>query len=537
MASLEIIQGPDTGRTFELDGDDALIGRQSETVPISDGTVSRRHARLHRQGDGWIIEDAGSVNGTFVNGVRVNRPIPLRQGDQVRVGRTLLVFGGPAAAAPRLDVDENGGLVEASIMATVPSAEDSVIIPTPEAGAEAIENVRILYDLAREAATIFNLDQLLRRVVDLVFDVVQADRAYVVLLGPDGELIPKAARSRGDGQQEDNPPISRTIINEVIRRQVGVLSSNAMRDKRFSSGKSVHDYGIRSAIVAPIKGHERILGILHVDSSVSQHTYTTEQLRLLTAIGYQTGLAAENVRLYEAQVRSERLTAVGETVALLSHHIKNILQGLQAGSDLVENALEKENLAKAGESWPIVRRSLDRINGLILNMLAFSKERKPLLESVNVNFVVSELVEFLTPQADDRGVALMTDLSDLPPIPADTAGLHQALLNLLSNALDAVADATGVVTIATDFDSMDQEVVVRVTDNGVGIEPEEIDHIFEIFHSNKGQKGTGLGLAVVRKVVREHGGRVEVDSQVDQGTTFTVHLPARQSPSGETIAP
>ena len=126
-------------------------------------------------------------------------------------------------------------------------------------------------------------------------------------------------------------PISRTIINEVIARQVGVLSSNAMSDKRFTSGKSVHDYGIRSAICVPIKGREKILGVIHVDCSVSDQTYSTEQLRLLTAIGYQTGLAVENVWLYESAVQSERLAATGETVAFLSHHIKNILQAMVGG--------------------------------------------------------------------------------------------------------------------------------------------------------------------------------------------------------------
>jgi hypothetical protein len=135
---------------------------------------------------------------------------------------------------------------------------------------------------------------------------------------------------------QDQVPVSRTIINEVVTKQVGVLSSNAMSDKRFTSGKSVHNFGIRSAVCVPIKGRERILGVIHVDSSVSENTYTTEQLRLLTAIGYQAGLAIDNVVLHEAAVQSERLAAVGETAAFLSHHVKNLLQALQGGIDLVE---------------------------------------------------------------------------------------------------------------------------------------------------------------------------------------------------------
>ena len=118
-----------------------------------------------------------------------------------------------------------------------------------------------------ELASIFDLDALLHRTLNVIFKVVQADHAFVLLVGEDGRLIPKAAKYRNGTKPpapgDDSPtkpstpvgpiPISRTIINEVITKQVGVLSSNAMRDKRFGPGKSVHEYGIRSAICAPIK--------------------------------------------------------------------------------------------------------------------------------------------------------------------------------------------------------------------------------------------------------------------------------------------
>jgi len=523
MVSMEVIQGTDKGRVFRLDEDEQIVGRESPTVPLTDSTVSRQHARLSHRNGTWMIEDLGSVNGTFLNGLRVNKPLPMSAGDQIRVGRTLLVFGSGAAAAAPLDVDENGQFLEASITATVPASGDSVIIPTPEAGAEAIGTLRVLYKLSTELSSIFTLDALLRRTLDLIFEVVKAERGYILLIGEDGAMIPMAARTQDDAAAVQMP-ISRTIINEVLDKQVGVISSNAMRDKRFSSGKSVHDFGIRQAICVPLKGRAKITGVIHVDSSVANRLYSTEELRLLTAIGYQTGLAVDNVRLYEAAVQSERLAAVGETVALLSHYIKNILQGLLGGTDVVERALGRENLAQARQGWPIVRRSLDRINGLILNMLAFTKPRQPLLESVNVNHVLTECVDLIASQADERNVAIMPDLDEVPPIPADPDGLHQAFLNLLSNALDAVDAGQGVVILASEYDSMNRQVVVRVADNGVGIGPDQIGRIFEAFHSTKGHKGTGLGLAVTRKIIEEHRGRIDVESSPGQGTTFTVRL-------------
>jgi len=527
VASVEIIQGPDKGRIFELQEGENIIGRQSRTVEISDRTVSRRHSRLSIANGQSTLEDLGSANGTYLNGVRINKPTAVKGGDQIRCGSTLLVFAGGQVGRATIEVDENGNLVDAAIVARVPSNEDSVIIPTPEAGAQAIDNLRILYDFIGEISSIFSVDPLLVRTLDKVFDVLAADRGYVMLVDENGRLALKASRMN-EGQTEQQIPISRTIINEVIDKEVGILSSNAMSDKRFASGKSVHDFGIRSAICVPIKGRERILGVIHVDCSVSEHTYSTEQLRLLTAIGYQAGLAVENVRLYETAVQGERLAAVGETVAFLSHHIKNILQALDAGIDVVDRALTRDDLAKARDHWPIVQRNLGRINELILNMLAFSRSREPLLENINVNHVLEECVEIQTSAADERGIALLTDLDDLPPIPADAGGLHQAFTNLLTNAMEAVEDQTGVITVSSSYDSMKRNVVVRVSDNGGGIDPKLHGEIFNPFWSRKGHSGTGLGLAVARKVFEEHQGTIEVSSVVGQGATFTVTLPAVQ---------
>jgi len=538
VASIQVIQGPDKGRTFELVDGENIVGRLDCNIELTDGTVSRRHAALTIRDGRWTLEDLGSANGTFLNGVRLSRSDDVQRGDQIRCGSTLLVFGGGGAPShASVDMDEDGRLVDAAIVATVPSNEDSVIIPTPEAGMEAIGNLRILYDLISRASSIFNVDRLLQVTLDTVFDVLKADRGYVLLIDENDDLTVRATR-QAEGASRKEVPISRTIIQEVIDKQVGLLSSNAMTDKRFASGKSVHDFGIRSAICVPIRGRDRVLGVIHVDCSVSDQTYSTEQLRLLTAIGYQTGLAIQNVRLHESAVQSERLAAVGETVAFVSHHIKNILQGLGAGADVVKGGLDREDMRKAKDAWPIVQRNLGRINELILNMLAFSKHREPLQQNVAVNHVVEECLELVGPQADTRSIALLSELDELPPIPADPDGLHQAFLNLLHNAMEAVDDESGIITVTSHFDAESDNVVVRVIDNGNGIEPDQVERIFTPFYSARGQRGTGLGLAVARKVIEEHGGGIEVDSTVGQGTTFRVLLPSHgRRDAGDTTGP
>ncbi len=524
MASIQVIQGPDKGRSYNLSRSENIVGRESETVDLSDGTVSRQHAQVVRQDGQWTLVDMGSANGTFLNGVRIIRSMPLTRGDQIRCGSTLLIFAA-GSGSPSLDVDESGQMVDAAIVATVKSSEDSVIIPTAEAGLQAIGNLRILYDLITEIGSLFTTDSLLHKTLDKIVEVIRADHAYVLLIDEKGALTPAASKLADDGPGAQLP-ISRTIISEVVSKEIGILSSNAMSDKRFTSGKSVHDYGIRSAICVPIKGRDRILGVIHLDCSVSEHTYTTEQLRLLTAIGFQTGLAIENVRLYESAMKSERLAAMGETVAVLSHHIKNILQALNAGIDLVEMGLKADKLKKAQDSWPMVQRGLGRINELIMNMLTFSKDRDPLLENINLNTVLNECVELVRPRANELGITLATDYDHLPPIPGDSSGLNQAFLNLLNNALDAVENDSGIITVTTEYEQTSKNVIASISDNGHGIAPQLLEEIFTPFYSAKGQKGTGLGLAVAKKIFVEHHGTIDVESKIDAGTTFHVTLNA-----------
>lgn len=549
-AKLLVIQGPDKGRTFEAEPPAIHIGRHTGEIDINDNTVSREHAEIFADNGSWMLRDLDSANGTYVNGVKVARAIALKHGDQIRLGSTLIVFGGDSGGGisvrPSGDDDDlvtldAGNLVDSAILEALPSNEDSVIMASPES-AEAIGNLRVLYQLTSAMGSIFDTDQLLERVMDLIFDKVRFDRGFVLLrkdIGNGGSLsdqkngkepsasrlVPKVIRY-AHASAANKITISRTIVNHVLKRREGVLCSNAMTDQRFTSGKSVHNYGIMSAICVPIQARDQILGVIHIDSAVKSGTYSADQLRLMTAIGYQAGLAIENAQLYQAGVRAERLAAVGETVAILSHAIKNILQGLRGGADVVEAALDTGSLKKAQTGWPIVERNLDRIYQLVLNMLAYSKQREPRTEPVNLNHVIREALELIEPQADEKGVMIMTDLDSLPAMPLDAEGVHQVAMNLLSNALAAVEPPHGAIQVQTKYDPMLRQARLVVSDNGVGIEPERMARLFTPFESSKGHAGTGLGLAVTRKIVNEHNGTIDVQSTPGEGTTFTITFSA-----------
>ena len=549
MLTLLVLQGPDKGRRFELPDAPALVGRESRSLPLTDNTVSRRHCELLPSNGDWVVRDLGSSNGTYVNGGRVTGTAHLNVGDQLRVGGTLMVFG----AQPGINRTVSGNVslegaesgMDSAIMHTVSASDDSMVMAVPEPAAAAVANLKILYQLSAAFGSTFDLDQVLEVVMDLVFEHVKADRGVILVLDPRSqELIPKIARMRDEternGDSTDNATrnvekiqASRTIVNHVLNTAEGVLSSNAMADKRFSKGKSVHNLGIRSALCVPIKarkmtdkGGDEVLGIIYIDSSVRNYTYSPDQLRLLNAIGLQAGLAIQNAKLYQVGLQAERLAAVGETTAALSHSIKNILQALRGGADVVEMGLRANNMVQTSKGWRVVDRNLDKIYNLTLNLLAYSRPREPRLEMVNPRALINECLELIASSANQKGVMVVADVDESQPaIPLDPSGMHQVLMNLLSNALDAVEPQQGLITVSCRYNADERETVIEVVDNGAGIPSPMMKHMFELFHSTKGNRGTGLGLAVAKKIVDEHEGSIAVRSQQGEGSTFTIRLP------------
>ncbi|MCA9299399.1 MAG: hypothetical protein KDA28_10045, partial [Phycisphaerales bacterium] len=218
----------------------------------------------------------------------------------------------------------------------------------------------------------------------------------------------------------------------------------------------------------------------------------------------------------------------------LSHSIKNILQGLRGGADVVEMGLKKEDLKISNGGWAILKRNLDRIVSLTLNMLASSRQRQIELDLVRLDTLIDECAQLLESQCSSKGVALIVDVDpEMPPVPVDPSLIHQAMMNLLTNAVEAVPNDTGVVTVRTSYRVTDPLLgnspafaEISVIDNGPGIAEERQKWIFEPFNTTKGLRGTGLGLAVTKRIIEQHHGRVRIESHDGKGATFRIILPA-----------
>ena len=163
-----------------------------------------------------------------------------------------------------------------------------------------------------------------------------------------------------------------------------------------------------------MQGRYGQIGVLYVDTltplgevmASGGQRFSDEHLKLMVAIGHQAALAVEDTTYYSAMVQSERLAAVGQTIATLSHHIKNILQGIHGGSYLVEMGLDKNDLTVTDKGWGIVRRNQHKISSLVMDMLSFSKDRKPEPSPSDIPALLADIVETVKQRAEDAGISI-----------------------------------------------------------------------------------------------------------------------------------
>jgi nitrogen-specific signal transduction histidine kinase len=486
----------------------------------------------------------------------------LASGDRVQIGRTLLLFTDVDERAEQpLAADVNivaSAEIEGSkIVSSVSNDPGSRLFAVDPADspwlAAARNNLQLMYRTALAVSHTLDIDELLGRILDMIFEWVEADRGCIMLVDHEtGELTPAASRTRKVKPASERMSISRTILDYVMEHKEGVLTSDARDDARWNS-ESVITLGVREAICVPMQGRYGIVGVIYIDTytppgkllpmRASNH-FSDEHLKLMVAIGHQAALAIEDTSYYSAMLQAERLAAIGQTIATLSHHIKNILQGIRGGSFLIEEGLKASDNDVIRRGWRIVEKNQDRISHLVMDMLTFSKDRRPDLASSDLNETVGDVVELMKARAAEAGVELAWKVrTDLPRFAFDADLMHRAILNVVSNAIDACEKRPGArVEVSIEWSPGDRLVHIEVADNGEGIAAEDVKRIFSVFESKKGSRGTGLGLPVSQKILREHGGEIRVDSAPGSGSRFYLELPANTGTataafSTETIRP
>ncbi len=248
----------------------------------------------------------------------------------------------------------------------------------------------------------------------------------------------------------------------------------------------------------------------------------------------------ESRRSAEKTIESERFNALTLLAAGVAHEIGNPLNSLHIHLQLMERNVRKLDgplREELQESIGIARGEISRLDTIVTQFLKAIRPSKPQLHPANVNTIVDEAVRFFAPQIEERGIVVEQELrSDLPPLELDRDQMKQVFYNVIKNSFEAMK-RRGILRIRTDLDA--SHVTITFTDTGGGMSAQSLSRVFEPYYTTK-SSGTGLGLLIVRRIVREHGGELAIESDEGKGITVTIRLPyldrrVRLLEAGETV--
>lgn len=393
--------------------------------------------------------------------------------------------------------------------------------------------VEALYHVHGLMTALTDLDTLLERISEEGRTVARAEAASVILYD---ELTDELYFRVALGDSGDQETLKREvrlkpgqgIAGATALERVTIHVPDVKQDPRFyGDADEMTRFETRNILAVPMIERNRLVGVLELVNKLDGEAFSPLDQYVMEMFGAVAASAVVNARLIEEQIKTTRLAAIGQAIAGLTHHIKNILTGLNSSAELIEMALDGDNQELVKKTWPVLRRSTHRISNFVQDLLLYAKPRKPLIEKCEVQRIIVDACETMRDLFDRKKVSVEINVArGVDPIHADPDALYRCLMNLVTNAADAVPDSNGRIIITarrTEGGCLE----IEVADNGPGIPQTMRDNIFEIFFSTKGTHGTGLGLASARKIAQEHGGDLTL-LEPECGACFKITLPVEK---------
>jgi len=394
----------------------------------------------------------------------------------------------------------------------------------------ALENrIAALEQVARFVDSIGNLRQLLSEIMKVSAELLDAEASSLMLYDPAArELYFEVALGKKGGKiRRRRIKLNQGIAGHAAATGQAVNVQNVYTDKRF-----YHDvdkksgFKTTSILAVPLKRKERLVGVLEILNKKGGKPFRKDDVTLAKIIASQAAVVIENAQLYADNLKAERMAAIGQTIAGVSHDIKNILTGLQGGVELIDMGFKSEDEKTLTEGWRMIKGNIGKVSNLVLDMLNYSREKGPDLRPTDLNQLVNDAVQLYSEKTAEKKASFNLNLDkriDKPML--DPTGMERVILNLVNNSFDALPQKNGCITIQTSLSG--KNILFLIGDNGCGIPADKMSQIFNLFFTTKGSKGTGIGLAVVQKIVKEHRGRITVKSKAGEGTVFNLLLPYR----------
>jgi len=460
-----------------------IVGRQNQCdIVLSDSMVSRTHLKIEPLDGVWWVEDLGSSHGTFLGDDRISKM--------------------------RWDPST-----------TLRLADGAYFLTLRRENAFASEvNLQAILQTAHLLTGEIELDELLEQTLDRLLAISATDRGFIML--PEGpELVVKARHKLGQ-DMEKAIHLSMSSVRRVFDQGEAIWIHNVAENESLMAQQSVLDLQLKTILCLPLMVQGKCIGVVYLDS----RRIVTEPVDRDTfeAIVSLCAIAIERTRLSEENLRNQVLATVGQVASSIVHDFKNALFVVAGHAQMLGAASKEPQVQHHLEK---ILGAVERLSQLSTDVLDYAKVREPKREVVEVGAYLNSFVEPLRPKAIELGVTIRCEGPACKAL-LDRHRFARVVENLLANALDAMDDRKikgGLISLT--WERLPAGLRVSVEDDGKGIPSKILKRIFEPFFSHGKAKGTGLGMATVKKIVTEHGGQVEVISEVGKGTTVTLEIP------------
>lgn len=420
---------------------------------------------------------------------------------------------------------------------------------TSKAGLDVLEDVRLsiedcegeqrhrvlaaLLEIANYVASDRGLEQILNRIVRVTAKTMLVQTSSIYLWNDDRtrlvmrsnvgfgqELIGKAGFNPGKG-----------IPGWVAQHGKIIALADGTKDPRYDPLPTTAERDFHAYLCAPLKIRDETIGVMTVRANEVRE-FNDDEITVYETICKQVSIVIEKARMHAARVEAEKLAAVAVSLSGIAHYIKNILVTMRGGEFLVDAGLKRGNLEQTAEGWGVLKRSNRKISALVENMLNYYRDTQLHPRPVDLNSLLLDILHDLEDRAIERDTVLTPDLDlRLDLVELDPSAIQDVMMNLIANGIDAIPEGRkGAVRVQSRLLPDEDQVLIAVSDNGGGVAPEDRDKLFNLFFSTKGKQGTGIGLSASRKMILDHGGTIDFESESGEGTVFTVRLPLRQGP-------
>jgi len=395
----------------------------------------------------------------------------------------------------------------------------------------AYNKTQSLYDIAQAVTSTLNFTQVLNNIVRMATKAMNAKACSIRLLDQEHRhLRVEAAYGLSEEYLAKGPvDLQKSLVDRGALRGKPVAVLDVTKDPGFQYPEEARKEGIRSVLCVPLSVRDKPIGVLRLYTG-EIHRFTGEEIEFLSTLASQAAVAIENARTYQQLEDLEQ--AKSDFVFTVAHELKAPVAAIQSILRVLLEGYAGEIFQKQKELIGRAERRLIALQGLIRDLLALGALKRFLPEAkktdVILNGVVHRVVDAVQPEVEEKGLELQVEIPDtLVTIKANDEDLERLLSNLLENAVK-YTPPKGRVRLQLSLHNNSVRIVV--SDTGIGISPESIPRIFEEFYRGKnakelGQEGTGLGLSLVKHIVERYHGEIDVESKLQEGSTFTVSFP------------